>query len=175
MIPFEDALKRTLELVDLSHGKVGLGIAGISTEINSDEQKDYVRFWKERGIGADMTACHGRSGNLKDSDKYELKTVGLDSGRCGLFQFHTFVTCEADVLACCHDLTGATRIGNLVCDYVSVIAERKQNILKSPMPFSVCQQCDGPLRCYSPPQGPPPKNRKERTEFFRSINWNSLS
>ncbi len=122
-----------------------------------------------------MTACHGRGGNLKNSDIYGLKTYGLDSGRCGLFQFHTFVTWEADVLACCHDLTGATRIGNLVCDDVSVIAERKQDILKDVTPFPVCRQCDEPLRRYPPPQDPPPKNRKERTRFFRSISRNNLS
>ncbi|MBC8556040.1 MAG: hypothetical protein H8D23_41025, partial [Candidatus Brocadiales bacterium] len=171
---FDDALKRTQELVDLSRGKVGLRIAGITTEINCDEQKEYISFWKERDIISDMTACHGRGGNLKDSDIYELKTFGLDSGRCGLFQFHTFVTWDAEVLACCHDLTGATRIGNLINDDVSIIAESKQNILKDVMPFHVCQQCDEPLRRYPPPQGTPPKSRKERIRFFRSISRNNL-
>jgi hypothetical protein len=47
MIPFEDALKRTLEPVDLSRGKVGLRIAGITTDINSDERKEYASFWNE--------------------------------------------------------------------------------------------------------------------------------
>ncbi|KHE92524.1 MAG: radical SAM protein [Candidatus Scalindua rubra] len=172
---FEDALKRTLELVDLSRGKVGLRITGITTEINSDEQKEYVSFWKVRDIRAAMTACHGRGGNLKDSDIYELKTSGPDSVRCGLFQFHTFVTWEAEVLSCCHDLTGATRIGNLINDDVSVIAERKLNILKDTMPFPVCRQCDEPLRLYPPPQGSPPKSRKERIRFFRSISRDNLS
>ena len=113
MVSYEDALKRTLELVDLSRGRVGLRIAGITIEINSDEQEKYVKFWKEQDIRADMNACHGRGGNLKDLDIYELKTSGLDSGRCGLFQFHTFVTWEAEVIACCHNIIGATRIGNM--------------------------------------------------------------
>ncbi len=175
MILFEDALKLTLELADLSRGKVGLRIAGITTEINSDEPEEYVNFWKERDVNADMTACHGRGGNLKDSVIYKLRTPGLDSGKCGLFQFHTFVTWKAEVLACCHDLTGTTRIGNLINDDVSVIAERKQNILKNYMPFPVCQQCDEPLRLYPPTQGPPPKSRKERIRFFRSISRENLS
>ena len=174
MIPFEDALKRTLELVNLSRGKVGLRIASIATDINSDERKEYTSFWNERGIRADMAACHGRGGNLKESDIYKLKASGLNSGKCGLFQFHTFVTWEAEALACCHDLTGTTRIGNLINDDVSVIARKKQDILKSSMPFPVCQQCDEPLRRCAPPQGTPPKNRKERISFFRSINLNNL-
>ena len=174
-ITFEDALKRTLELVDLSRGNVGLRIAGIKTEINSDESEEYVSFWKELDIRADMTICHGRGGNLKDSDIYGPKTFGLESEMCGLFQFHTFVTWEAEVLACCHDLTGATSIGNLVNNDVSVIADRKQNILKNSMPFPVCQQCDEPLRCYPFPQGQPPKSRKERIRFFRSISREKIS
>ena len=174
-VPYEDALKRTMELVDLSRGKVGLRIAGIATEINSDEHKEYVRFWKELDIRADMTACHGRGGTLKNDDIYKLKIFGLDSERCGLFRFHTFVTWEADVLACCHDLTGATRIGNLVYDDISVIAKSKQNILKDDMPFPLCQQCDEPMRRYPPPQGPPPKYRNERIKFFRSLSRNNLS
>ncbi len=172
---FEDALKRTMELADQSRGKVGLRIAGITTKINSDEQKEYVKFWKERDIRADMTTCHGRGGNLNDSDIYKLKASGLDSGMCGLFQFHTFVTWEADVLACCHDLTGDTRIGNLIKDDFSVIVERKQDILKEAMTFPVCRQCDEPLRHVPPPQGSPPENRKERNRFFRSISRSSLS
>ncbi len=174
-ITFEDALKRTRELVDLSRGNVGLRIAGIKTEINSDESEEYVSFWNELDIRADMTICHGRGGNLKDSDIYGPKTFGLESGMCGLFQFHTFVTWEAEVLACCHDLTGATSIGNLVNNDVSVIADRKQNILKNSMPFPVCQQCDEPLRCYPFPQGQPPKSRKERIQFFRSISREKIS
>ncbi len=82
---------------------------------------------------------------------------------------------EADVLACCHDLTGDTRIENLNDDEVSVIAERKQDLLKDALPFPVCRQCDEPLRRCAPPQDPPPENRKERIEFFRSINRNNLS
>ena len=174
-ILFEDALKRTRELFDLSRGNVGLRIAGIKTEINSDEPEEFVSFWKERDVRADMTVCHGRGGNLKDSDIYGPKTFGLESGMCGLFQFHTFVTWEAEVLACCHDLTGATSIGNLFNDDVSVIADRKQNILKNPMPFHVCRQCDEPLRCYLSPQGSPPKGRKERIRFFRSISRKKIS
>ncbi|MCP4252253.1 MAG: hypothetical protein GY775_02385 [Candidatus Scalindua sp.] len=43
------------------------------------------------------------------------------------------------------------------------------------LPFPVCRQCDEPLRRCAPPQSPPPENRKERIEFFRSINRNNLS
>ncbi|WP_162532428.1 radical SAM/SPASM domain-containing protein [Candidatus Scalindua japonica] len=173
-ISFEDALERTLGLAALSRGNAGLRVSGITTEINSDEPEDYLCFWKKRDIRADITACHGRGGNLKNLEIYKPETIGLDSGKCGLFQFHTFVTWEGEVLACCHDLTGATSIGNLSNDDVSVIAERKRNILRGPMPFPLCQQCDEPLRLQPPVQRDPPKNKKERWKFFSSIRQDNF-
>ncbi len=168
-VSYVDALRRTLELVDLSRDKIGLRVTGITTRINGNEQEQFVSFWKEHSIRCNVTACHGRGGNLRESDIYEPQPIGLDTERCGLFQFHTFVTWEGDVLACCHDLDGATKIGSLVNDDVSIIAKRKREVLKNSMPFTVCQQCDEPLRHCPPPQDIPPKNRKERARFFSSI------
>ncbi len=169
-VSYVDALKRTLELVDLSRDKVGLRMTGITTRINENEQEQFVNFWKKHGVRCNVTACHGRGGNLGESDIYKPQFIGLESEKCGLFQFHTFVTWEGEVLACCHDLEGTTSIGNIVNDDISIITKRKREILKKPTPFTVCKQCDEPLRYCPPPQGTPPKNRKERTMFFRSIN-----
>ena len=166
-VSYDDAFKRALELIDLARGNVGLRVTGIITGINSGEQEEYVSFWKERGVGSGMTVCHGRGGNLRaPPGVYELQSFGLESGICGLFQFHTFVTWEGEVLACCHDLTGATRIGSLVNDDVLIIAERKRKVIKDSMPFPVCGQCDEPLRQCQAPQGLPPEGRKERNKFF---------
>ena len=168
-VSYDDAFKRTLELIDLARGNVGLRVTGIITGINTGEQEEYVSFWKERGVGSGMTVCHGRGGNLRVPGVYELQSFGLESGICSLFQFHTFVTWEGEVLACCHDLTGSTRIGSLANDDVSVIAERKRKVLKNSMPFPVCGQCDEPLRQCQFPQGLLPEGRKERNRFFSSV------
>ncbi len=168
-VSYVDALRRTLELVNLSSGKVGLRVTGITTKINKNEHEKFVNFWEEQGVRCNVTACHGRGGNLIESDIYKPQSIGLESEKCGLFQFHTFVTWEGEVLACCHDLDGATRIGNLINDDVATIAERKRGTLKNHIPFTVCQQCDEPLRHCPPPQDTPPRSRKERTRFFSSI------
>ena len=168
-VSYDDAFKRTLELIDLARGNVDLRVTGIITGINTGEQEEYVSFWKERGVGSGMTVCHGRGGNLRVPGVYELQSFGLESGICSLFQFHTFVTWEGEVLACCHDLAGATRIGSLANDDVFVIAERKRKVLKNSMPFPVCGQCDEPLRQCQFPQGLLPEGRKERNRFFSSV------
>jgi len=168
-VSYAEALRRTLELVDLSSDKVGLRVTSITTRINKNEHVQFVSFWKEHGVRCNVTACHGRGGNLRESDIYKPQSIGLVSEKCSLFQFHTFITWEGEVLACCHDLNGATKIGNIVNGDISIIAERKREILKNAMPFTLCQQCDELLRHCPPPHRTPPKNRKERTRFFRSI------
>ncbi len=168
-VSFEGALKRAKVLISLALGNVGLRVMGIITKINREELDEYVCFWKALGVPSSMTACHGRGGNLSVPGIYELKSIGLRSGRCGLFYFHTFITWEGEVLACCHDLTGSTRIGNLVHEDAFLIAERKQRIMKDSMPFPICSQCDEPLRKCIPPKGLPPVGRKEHKRFFRVL------
>lgn len=116
-----------------------------------------------------MTLCHSRGGNLRVPGVYDPKYLETESGKCGLFHFHTFVTWEGDVLACCHDLTGDTQIGNLVNDDVYVIAERKRKIMCDYVSFPLCRKCDEPLRHRFPPRDLPPSSRKERNRFFRTL------
>ncbi len=172
-VSFEDALERARELIDLAIGKVGLRVLGIVTVINREESDEYVRFWEGMGVPSSMTLCHGRGGNLEAPGIYEPKLVEFKSGKCGLFQFHTFVTWDGDVLTCCHDLTGDTQIGNLVNDDVYVIAERKRKIMCDYVSFPICRKCDEPLRQYFPPHDPPPASRKERNRFFRALNYDA--
>jgi hypothetical protein len=169
-VSFEDALERAHELIGFTAGKIGLRVLGIVTEINREEQDEYVRFWQSLGApSSSMISCHGRGGNLEVPGIYESKSVGLRTGKCGLFHFHTFITWEGNVLACCHDLAGDTQIGNLVNDAVYVISERKRNIMFDYVSFPQCRKCDEPMRQYFPPQGSPPASRKERNCFFRAL------
>lgn len=172
-VSFDVALQRTLKLAGLARGNVGLRVLGVITELNSGEHEEFVRFWKGLKINAGMNVCHGRGGNLKAPEVYRPKLDNLTFGECGLFRFHTFITLEGNVLACCHDLTGATQIGNLVADDVSIIAGLKRKIWNNDMPFLLCRQCDGPLRQCLPVRGRPPSNRKERGRFFRTLNYYS--
>ena len=143
-VSFGVALERVRDIISLAQEKIGLKVTGIITEINQGEHDEYVGFWKDMGIHSSMTVCHSRGGYLEVSDIHVPESVGPGSGKCGLFSFHTFITWEGDVLACCHDLTGTTRIGNLFNEEVFVIVNRKQKSMEAGMPFSICKQCDEP-------------------------------
>ncbi|GJQ60900.1 MAG: hypothetical protein D8M57_15370 [Candidatus Scalindua sp. AMX11] len=170
-ISFPVALSRSMELIGLARGDVGLRIQGVLTDRNRGETEHFVSYWKGLGVPSSMVACHGRGGNLRKPGIYTPESLEIFSGRCGLFSLHTFVTWEGEVLSCCHDLTGSTRIGTLITEDVSLIAERKQGLnKKDSLPFSVCRQCDEPLRRCVLPQGSPPVGKKERNRFFREVS-----
>ena len=168
-ISYERALESTRSLIRLAKGKAGLAVSGIRTRINPDEEPEFVRFWRSEGVRAEMRVCHGRGGNLARTELYIPGERGLAPERCGLFSFHSFVAWQGDVLACCHDLTGETRLGNLLEEGREEIARRKAEILRAGMPFDLCTRCDEPLRTCSVPAGPPPTDRRARRRFFRKL------
>lgn len=168
-VDYDQALASVLGLAQAAEGRLGLRISGILTLKNLDETQEFRRFWREKGLAADMARCHGRGGHLRMSPWYAPGELGRADRSCGLFRFHSFVTWEADVLACCHDLSGETRLGNLLREPVETIAERKERIVESGEPFDLCGRCDEPLRRARPVCGAPPRNKRERREFFRSL------
>ena len=144
-ISFNTALEAVKTLLRLSKGKFGVRVSGLMTQINSDEKKEYVRFWQDLGVHAWIRTCHGRGGNLKDSSIYRRKKSGPDNSPCSLFLFHSFITWEGEVLACCHDLTGETRLCNIRDGADEIISNKQKILSKSPL-FDLCKVCDEPLR-----------------------------
>jgi hypothetical protein len=168
-VSFGEALAVTRALIRLARGRVAIRVAGIRTRINADEAEDFTRFWKAEGVHARMETCHGRGGNLAAPGLYVPGERGLVSGRCGLFAFHSFLTWQGDVLACCHDLAGGTRLGSLLEEGAEQIGRRKAEILKAGRMFDLCGRCDEPLRLCEAPAGPRPASGRARARFFRGL------
>jgi len=168
-VSFDEALSTTRELIRRARGRVGVRIAGLRTRINRDEPEPWAAFWRSEGARAEMHECHGRGGNLADSELYQGAGRGLAGGGCSLFVFHGFVTWEGDVLACCHDLTGETRIGNALRDGFAALAHRKASLAGRPLPFDLCRQCDEPLRFCRPPDFLGTDKGKSRRRVFKGF------
>jgi len=168
-VDYDQALASVRSLARAAEGRFGLRVSGILTLQNPQERDEFVNFWKDKGLPAEMARCHGRGGHLMASPFYAPGDRGLEGGSCGLFRFHSFVTWEADVLACCHDLAGETRLGNLVRDSIERLAARKAQIAQSEQPFDLCARCDEPLRAVEAVRGAPPSARRERRKFFQRL------
>lgn len=168
-VDYDQALASVRSLARAAEGRFGLQVSGILTRQNPQETDEFVAFWKMQGLPAEMTRCHGRGGHLTTSLFYTPGERGLEGSSCGLFRFHSFVTWEADLLACCHDLAGETRLGNLLRDPIELLAARKAKIAQSGQAFDLCARCDEPLRALEAVRSAPPSGRRERRKFFRRL------
>jgi len=148
-IAFEKALAVTFELISRARScGIEVQVGGIATRVNEDEGPSFRQFWGERGVWSNWTDCHGRGGNLVAPGLYRPspETTGLHGGPCGLFSFHSFVTWEGVVLACCNDMTGETALGDLVKDGIERVIERKERVLRDGKFFPLCDTCDVGIR-----------------------------
>jgi hypothetical protein len=49
------------------------------------------------------------------------------------------------------------------------LVARKRALVDRVPPFELCRGCDEPLRLLPPPEGPPPKNRREMSRYLRLL------
>ena len=138
--PLEDALEKVLMLRRLGGDRFPLVIVGLQTGLNVDEETEFLKIWASHGIQSRMFPCHSRGRNL---DKQELiQTTRCPESGCGLFARHSFVAWSGELLACCHDLRGETRLGDVNQSSFQDLGMVKTGILEGRMPFPLCTGCD---------------------------------
>ncbi|MCU0723404.1 MAG: radical SAM protein [Planctomycetes bacterium] len=95
-----------------------------------------------RGQGFTLYArdLHSRGGAL-----YEPRRRRPAFG-CGIFAKATFVAWTGDVLACCNDVSGCTRIGAVGESPFDELRERKRDRIRRGEGFPPCAACDDPFR-----------------------------
>jgi hypothetical protein len=133
---------------------------GLQTSGNAQSAKQYRAFWRDYGISTRFFPCHSRGGHLQDRSLVFAKPTRSRS--CGLLAIHAFVAWNGDLLACCHDLTGETRIGNLCNDNPANLAEHKARFAAEGPPWKVCRSCDEFRKSWPLPEGDCPRDPAER-------------
>lgn len=168
---FEEAFEQVLMLREKCSATVR--VSGILTSLNVNEEEEYRAFWNEYAIPAWVTKCHSRGANLDAGLLPGRGERGLSNGICSLFRFHSFVSWEGDILACCHDLAGDTRISNVF----ALETYRELESLKSSLvmhgsrpPFPLCRKCDEPLRNITLSALPSDGGRRKRKKFFSKMD-----
>lgn len=166
---FEVCMSTARRLLDHARGKTMIRMSGVLTRLNPDEGPAYKDFWRQMGADAWVHTCHGRGGNLDAPGIYQPGETGLKTGGCGLIGFHSFISWEGEMLACCHDLTGDTSLGNINTYDMAHMARRRAAIIKRHLPFEVCRRCDEPLRNIKIPAYLPKRGKKGLWKSLRSI------
>jgi sulfatase maturation enzyme AslB (radical SAM superfamily) len=123
-------------------GAVAVQIVLVVSELNR-ARLDFAafhRFWTERGArGVERIECHSRGGNLRDPTV--LARASDVPAECSLFLPIHFFAWTGDLLACCSDLQGDTRIGSIGdCSWPELL-RRKRDIGKPRHAFLQCRSC----------------------------------
>jgi hypothetical protein len=132
---------------------------GLATAHPAMSAAAYRHFWKQHGLRSRFFPCHSRGGHLQDRQLVQARPVRLPS--CGLLAVHAFVAWNGDLLACCHDLSGVTRIGNLAVDDAHHLAREKVRLASKP-PWPPCRDCDEFRKGWPLPAGECPADPVER-------------
>ncbi len=160
---FDQALENVLQL----HRKAiaPLVCVGLETGDCAGSAKAFRTFWKSHGIRSRFFPCHSRGGNLQDLSL--VTATPSPSLSCGLLAVHAFIAWNGDLLACCHDLKGETRFGNLLQDDPLALARKKAHHAANGPPWSICQNCDEFRKGWALPQGDCPQDPALRAAQLR--------
>jgi len=101
---------------------------------------DIISYAKNHEISVFRKPLHSRGGFLYKPDRGDLENV------CGIFTKITYVAWNGDILACCQDLTGGTRLGNLTKEKLAEILNRKEKVISENGWYEICKYCDDPFR-----------------------------
>ncbi len=143
---YERVMPNVERLLERARGRgVRVDVGMVAHRGNLTEIAPYQSLWRKQGVEPLVAMVHSRGGNLADPEVYEeppfeARPVELD--RCGLFNTQSFIAWNGDVLSCCHDLRGGTRLGNLAADPIDTIIDRKFQVIQQRSWFPVCNGCD---------------------------------
>jgi hypothetical protein len=151
-LSFECARRNVESLIHLAEGKIEV-LANVSvTEINKDYLPDIRRFIHSLGVQEVIFAqCHNRGGYFPNRSVCATPMPPTSEGRCDVFKNTLFVAWDGRVLSCCHDLEGKAAVGDLTQDHLELIMDRKQDILREGVHFSMCKDCNDFYRFIDDP------------------------
>ena len=142
-LDFRRAQTHLQDLVQRANGRMKV-VANVSvtrqTEPHLTEIKHYL---KELGVTEVIfSKCHNRGGHLKNPEVCMTPLLPATVKRCDIFDGTLFVAWNGDVLACCHDLDGVGRLGNLLTDSISDLDQLKIALRGKGAIFEMCVVCN---------------------------------
>jgi hypothetical protein len=144
-----DATRARVEaLLARARGRMPVAVSAVETAHNHAALAGFAEFWRARGaVKATIIPCHSRGGTIVPL-RPRAAAHGSDGvlARCGLYNTRCFVSWDGRVLACCHDVNGATQLGDVAVDDAATLAARKLEVMRAGAWYPVCATCDEPAR-----------------------------
>lgn len=164
---FDTTMGMVRKLTENLRGRIPITFVAVRTGENPGEEIAAREFARSFGVLWRVAACHSRGRNLEAENL--VTSASTTGARCGLFSFHSFITWEGNLLACCHDLDGSTVLGNLLRDDVKSLAMVKTGMVDGGMPFPLCSPCDEPGKAFPAASGAFPESGKDASRFLRRL------
>jgi wyosine [tRNA(Phe)-imidazoG37] synthetase (radical SAM superfamily) len=115
-----------------------LTVTYVRMDQTDEEIQEYNEFWHSLKVQTAELELHNRGGFLDLAKTAEPCYVK----RCLLFEQRLFVAANGDVLACCQDLDGRSKLGTLGIDSLNSILERKKARIVGKRFFQMCEPCN---------------------------------
>ncbi len=145
-LDFEETRRRVEGMIARIAGRIPVYVSAIQTSRNADKLGDFVAYWRARGVEAAIFPAHSRGGTIVQLVPRRPAATPPAPPRCGLFNTRSFVAWDGRILACCHDIDGATELGRLGTTTADQLIARKLDVMKRRAWFAVCAGCDEPAR-----------------------------
>ncbi len=144
---FERAEKYIADAVQRAQGRMRV-VANVSvTRQTRPKLAEIRRRLNDLGIEKiSFSLCHNRGGHLKGDGICDTPIPPRSIKQCDIFDYTLFVAWTGEVLACCHDLDGVGKIGNLLTDRIEDIHQYKSSLKGQGAIFPMCATCNDVYR-----------------------------
>ena len=141
---FERAEKNLRNAILMAQGTQMVVGANVSVTRQTQERlADIRKYLNDAGVtDIYFSKCHNRGGFLKGDLVCTTPAPPSESYRCDIFKNTLFVAWTGEILSCCHDLSGATSLGDLHSLKLNSVLENKERITQSGVRFDICRNCN---------------------------------
>ncbi len=151
-LDFDRASQRIRDLARIAAGRARVSANVSVTPLTRPHLAQIKAHLESLGIQEMLFAmCHNRGGYLGDPCICDTPLPPAGAGRCDIFADTLYLAWNGDVLACCHDLEGMGRIGNLAEEQLDTILSKKERMVGEGVRFPMCATCNDMYRFASDP------------------------
>ena len=134
---FDEVLAR----VRLAVAEMGerVGINCVELPLNEADREAFQAFWRREGVRQiEFHPVHSRGGQLTDETLVKLRKPPEG---CNIFLPVQFVAWNGDLLSCCSDLSGTTRLASVLTSELVGVLDEKERIGNPRKHFAYCKGC----------------------------------
>jgi MoaA/NifB/PqqE/SkfB family radical SAM enzyme len=126
------------KVVSQKPDKLEIQLSFIDEEMPLEEKNKIKMYCDNFGVRCFIKSMHNRGGYLD----YSRPKSNIIKYACCLFAQFTFISCDGNILSCCHDIESKNIIGNIKTDSFEDVITKKISIIKNNKWFNQCPLCN---------------------------------